>query len=44
MMMRAKRFVQVDDIMAGILTIGLLGLLTDCAFRLIHRSCFRYIH
>lgn len=44
MMMRAKRFVQVDDIMAGILTIGLLGLLADFLIRLIHRLCFRYLH
>ncbi|MGL5018330.1 MAG: ABC transporter permease [Luteolibacter sp.] len=44
MMMRAKRFVQVDDIMAGILTIGLLGLLTDVLIRLLHRQCFRYLH
>ncbi len=44
MMMRAKRFVQVDDIMAGILTIGLLGLLTDTLLRLINRQCFRYLH
>ena len=44
MMMRAKRFVQVDDIMAGILTIGLLGLLTDALLRLLHRFCFRYLH
>ncbi len=43
MMMRAKRFVQVDDIMAGILTIGILGLLTDTAIRLLHRLCFRYL-
>lgn len=44
MMMRAKRFVQVDDIMAGILTIGLLGLVADALLRLLHRSCFRYLH
>ncbi len=44
MMMRAKRFVQVDDIMAGILTIGLLGLLTDILIRLLHRLSFRYLH
>ncbi len=44
MMMRAKRFVQVDDIMAGILTIGILGMLTDFLIRLIHRLCFRYLH
>jgi NitT/TauT family transport system permease protein len=44
MMMRAKRFVQVDDIMAGILTIGVLGLLADLMIRLIHRRCFCYLH
>lgn len=44
MMMRAKRFVQVDDIMAGILTIGLLGLIADTLIRLIHRRCFHYLH
>jgi NitT/TauT family transport system permease protein len=44
MMMRAKRFVQVDAIMAGILTIGILGLLSDLLIRLIHRKAFRYLH
>ncbi|TAG07424.1 MAG: ABC transporter permease [Verrucomicrobia bacterium] len=44
MMMRARRFVQVDDIMAGILTIGLLGLLADITIRLLHRLCFRYLY
>lgn len=43
MMMRAKRFVHVDDIMAGILVIGLLGLLFDAAFRLLHRRLFPYL-
>lgn len=43
MMMRAKRFVHVDDIMAGILVIGLLGLLFDALFRALHRSAFRYL-
>jgi NitT/TauT family transport system permease protein len=32
-MMRAGRFLNVDVIMAGILTIGVLGVLTDLAFR-----------
>lgn len=32
-MMRAGRFLNVDIIMAGILTIGLLGVLTDVLFR-----------
>tara|TARA_Y100001001_G_scaffold94783_1_gene92447 strand:- start:2994 stop:3860 length:867 start_codon:yes stop_codon:yes gene_type:complete len=43
MMMRAKRFVHVDDIMAGIVTIGVLGLLFDVLFRLIYRKCFPYL-
>tara|TARA_B110000503_G_scaffold131615_1_gene206518 strand:- start:2671 stop:3582 length:912 start_codon:yes stop_codon:yes gene_type:complete len=32
-MMRASRFLHVDTIMAGILTIGILGVLTDVIFR-----------
>ena len=44
MMMRAKRFVQVDSIMAGILTIGILGLLSDLLIRQIHRKAFRYLN
>jgi len=32
-MMRAGRFLHVDTIMAGIFTIGILGVLTDLAFR-----------
>ncbi|PXX89861.1 ABC transporter permease [Marinobacter vulgaris] len=43
MMMRAKRFVHVDDIMAGIVTIGVLGLLFDILFRLVYRKCFPYL-
>ncbi len=34
-MMRAGRFLKVDIIMAGILAIGILGVLTDIAFRLL---------
>ena len=44
MMMRAKRFVHVDDIMAGILVIGVLGLLFDALFRALHRLAFPYLH
>ena len=44
MMMRAKRFVRVEDILAGILVIGILGLLFDLLFRLIHRLSFRYLY
>ncbi len=34
-MMRAGRFLKADVIMAGILTIGILGVITDIAFRLV---------
>jgi NitT/TauT family transport system permease protein len=43
MMMRARRFVHVEDIMAGILVIGLLGLLCDLAFRGLHWLAFPYL-
>ncbi|MDP4917390.1 MAG: ABC transporter permease [Haliea sp.] len=43
MMMRARRFVHIDDIMAGILVIGLLGLFFDALFKLLHRTAFRYL-
>lgn len=43
MMMRARRFVHVDDIMAGILIIGALGLLCDLAFRGIYWLMFPYL-
>lgn len=43
MMMRARRFVHVDDIMAGIVVIGLLGLLCDLAFRALHWAWFPYL-
>ncbi|MEO0376448.1 MAG: ABC transporter permease subunit, partial [Cyanobacteria bacterium P01_A01_bin.17] len=43
-MMRAKRFVHVDEIMAGILVIGVLGLLFDTALRLLHWQLFPYLH
>ena len=37
-MMRGGRFLHVDIIMGGILTIGVLGVLTDIAFRLARRA------
>ncbi|MFN3713763.1 MAG: ABC transporter permease [Alcanivoracaceae bacterium] len=43
MMMRARRFVHVDDIMAGILVIGMLGLMCDLAFRGLHWLMFPYL-
>jgi NitT/TauT family transport system permease protein len=43
-MMRAKRFLHVDQIMAGILVIGILGLLFDFLFRIAHKLLFPYIN
>jgi len=43
MMMRAKRFLHTDQIIAGILVIGILGLLFDYLFRVVHRLLFPYI-
>lgn len=43
MMMRAKRFVHVDEIMAGIVVIGVLGVACDGAFRLLRRLAFPYL-
>ena len=43
MMMRARRFVNVDEVMAGILTIGLLGLLLDLLFRTLHWWWFPHL-
>lgn len=42
-MMHAKRTAQTDEIMAGIVTIGLLGLLFDNLFRWLHRVLFPYL-
>lgn len=43
MMMRAQRFVHTDKIMVGIVTIGILGLLTDLAFQWLHRALFPHL-
>jgi NitT/TauT family transport system permease protein len=43
MMMRAKRFVHIDEIMAGIVTIGLLGLFFDILLRAARRMLFSYL-
>ncbi len=42
MIMRARRFVRVDEVMAGIVMIGILGLLLDLLFRLLHWKLFPY--
>ena len=43
MMMRSQRFVHTDKILVGIVTIGILGLLTDVAFQWLHRVLFPYL-
>lgn len=43
-MMRAGRFLNVDVIMAGILTIGVLGVLTDFAFKAASYLLFPWQH
>ncbi len=43
MMMRAKRFVRVDDIMAGILVIGVLGFVLDLLLRGLRWWAFPYL-
>ena len=43
MMMRAKRFIHTDEIIAGIIVIGILGLVFDYLFRALHRAMFPYI-
>ena len=42
--LKAQRFLQTDKIFAGILLIGLLGLLIDQALRALHRAAFPYLH
>ena len=38
-----RRFVKTPEIMAGILTVGIIGLLTDQVIRYLHRRYFRYL-
>ncbi len=40
--LKAQRFLHTDKIFAGILMIGLIGLITDQAFRWLHRTAFRW--
>jgi NitT/TauT family transport system permease protein len=42
MILSASRFLQTDRIIAGIITIGALGLLTDALFRWLYRVLFPY--
>ena len=43
-MMRGAKFLHIDIIMAGILTIGVLGVLTDMLFRFARRLLFPYLY
>lgn len=43
MMMRARRFLHTDEIMGGIVVIGLLGLTFDLLFRWAYRMLFPYL-
>jgi NitT/TauT family transport system permease protein len=42
--LKAQRFLQTDKIFAGIILIGLIGLITDQLFRLAHRKAFPWLH
>jgi NitT/TauT family transport system permease protein len=41
--LQANRFLQTDVIIAGIVTIGVLGLVTDAVFRWLYRVLFPYV-
>ena len=41
--MSARRYVKTDEVMAGILAIGVIGLATDQAIRWLHRRWFAYL-
>ncbi len=38
-----RRFVKTPEVMAGILTVGIIGLVTDQVIRALHRRYFRYL-
>lgn len=40
---QARRFFQTPEVMAGVITIGIIGLLTDQIIRQLHRRWFRYL-
>jgi NitT/TauT family transport system permease protein len=41
---KAQRFLQTDEIFAGIILIGLIGLAMDQMFRLVHRLAFPWLY
>jgi NitT/TauT family transport system permease protein len=42
--LKAQRFLQTDKIFAGIIIIGLIGLVLDQLFRWLHRMAFPWLH
>ncbi len=42
--LKAQRFLQTDKIFAGIILIGLIGLIIDQLFRFAHRRAFPWLH
>ncbi|BCB25277.1 ABC transporter permease [Sulfurimicrobium lacus] len=42
--LKAQRFLQTDKIFAGIILIGLIGMVIDQLFRLAHRKAFPWLH
>ena len=38
----ARRYMKTPEVMAGVVTIGIIGLVTDQLLRLLHRRLFRY--
>lgn len=39
----ARRYMNTSEVMAGVVTIGLIGLVTDQVLRLVHKRLFRYL-
>jgi NitT/TauT family transport system permease protein len=40
----ARRYMQTDQVMAGVMAIGIIGLVSDQLLRLLHRKLFSYLH
>jgi NitT/TauT family transport system permease protein len=39
----ARRYVKTPEVMAGVVVIGVIGLITDQLLRLLHRRMFKYL-
>ena len=42
--LQSQRFLLTDQVIAGIVAVGILGIATDAAFRLAHRKLFPYMY